>query len=382
MPEHEKLLKDLIKTKSLSGEEEGIRDFISTWFEKKGIEAHLQGESLFVHFEGEDRSRAFIFNSHMDTVGPGDKKWRTDPWKPTWDGNRLIGLGASDMKSGMAASMLLAEQIDKLGIPPVDMWFTYVVREEEDGSGSENFVKWFAQRGYTRKYQDMAAIFTEPTNLTLIEHGHRGNFFLRVSAKGDSAHASRPDLLKGRTSVRKIIKFSDRFQEQVSRWKTRYPSRFFKPSITVGEMTSMKANLKVSDGQITTDSPNKFPDVCVATFDLRTTPETHDMLYKKVVKLGKRLDVRVTNLYPPAPAGFTDPSEKIVATAHHIVKGSKVDVALGSADLGFLLAKGIKGIIFGPGVKHQEHRTNEYTLPAQIPQAVEIYRQIMEAWAK
>lgn len=379
---HEQLLKNLVEIKSFSGEEAQIRNFIQDWFKERGIDAFLQDENLTVHFEGKDRTRAFIFNSHMDTVGSGDIPWKSDPWKPTTEGDRLIGLGASDMKSGMAASMLLAEQVSKTGKPPVDIWFSYVVKEEIDGSGSENFIKWFANERYTRKYKDMAAIFTEPTNLKLIEHGHRGNYFLEVTAKGDSVHASRPDLLKGPSAVRKIVRFSDVFQKEVEKWRKEFADKYFKPSITVGEMTSIRANLKVADGKIVTDSANKFADRCVATFDLRTTPKAHEVIFPRVKNLGRKFGVTVRNLYPPAPAGFTKPTERIVKVANSVVKNSKVVVTLGSADLGFLAAKGIKGIIFGPGVKHQEHKTNEYALPAQIPQAVEIYKQIVEAWAK
>ncbi len=383
MSEHEQLLNKLIRTKSLSGHEEEIRTFIGDWFKERGISSEVIDENLIVHLEGVDKTKAFIFNSHMDTVGPGEKGWKQiDPWKPTPDGNKLRGLGATDMKSGLTASMLLAEQIHSSGKPPVDMWFTYVVKEEVDGSGSEKFAKWFSKNGYTRKYKDMAAIFTEATNLKAVEHGHRGNFFLEVTAKGKSGHASRPDIYVGKTPVRKIIEFSDELQKEVVNWKEEFKDTYFDPSITVGEMTSLKANVKSESGKVVADSPNKIADVCTATFDLRTTPKAHDMLFKRVKELAKRMNVTVKNLYPPAPAGFTDPSEKIVKVVSSIVKNSKIEVTLGSADLGFLAAQGIKGIIFGPGVKLQEHKTNEYTYPAQIPQAVEIYKQIVEAWAK
>src|SRR3972149_3327516 len=241
--EHEKLLTDLVKIKSLSGEEADIKGYIGDWFEERGIESFEQGDNLIVNFEGEDRSKAFIFNSHMDTVGAGGE-WTRDPWKPIREGKKLIGLGSSDMKSGMTASMLLAEKYSGNAKPPVDMWFTYVVKEEVDGSGTESFARWYQDSGNLSRYKDTAAIFTEPNSLREVEHGHRGNYFLLVEAKGVSGHASRPDQLKGELAVRKMFKFSDLFQEAVTYWQKEFPDKYFNPSITLGEMTSLIANAK------------------------------------------------------------------------------------------------------------------------------------------
>jgi len=389
--DHKQLLSKLIEIKSFSGEETNIRSFIAGWYAERGIDSLIQGDNLIVHFEGLDRSKAFIFNSHMDTVSPGDKPWRSDPWIALKKDNKLIGLGASDMKSGLAASMLLAEKLNNLGKPPVDMWFTYVVKEEEDGSGTDSFINWFVKKGYTRKYQDLAAIFTEPTDLKEVEHGHRGNYFILAKAEGPSGHASRPHELKGVTAVRTMINFADSLQESIVEWDKEFPSKFFRPAITVGEMTSIIANArgvveKDKNGAkkvvIKPDSPNKFADTCRATFDVRTTPESHKFIYKRVNALGKKLGIKISLLYPAAPAGFTDPSEKIVQIAKSTMGKRKLTVSLGSADLGFVAQKNIKAVILGPGQKRQCHKGNEYCFPEQIPQAVEVYQAIVEAWAK
>lgn len=393
MAEHDQLIKKLIETKSLSGQEDQIRGVIESWFRERGIETIKQDRNLLVHIQGEDSSKAFIINSHMDTVGPGedyDKNWKNDPWTPTQEGDRLYGLGASDMKSGLAASMMLASEYTE-EIPPVDMWFTYVVMEEVDGSGSAPFAEWFEKEGYTRQYQDMAGIFTEPTGLSEVEHGHRGNLFLKVTSNGDSGHASRPEEL-GVHSVRKMIEFADSLNKAVEKWKEEFPSEFFNPTITLGEFTSINAgNLAKPeiDGEgkiiakIQTDSPNKFPQVCTATFDLRTIASFHPQALERIQTLGEEYDVSVSLLYPDAPAGFTDPSEKIVKTAQAVLgPETKLTTSQGSADLGFLTTKGVEAIILGPGDKHIVHKANEYCLPDQIPQAVDIYKAIVEGWAQ
>lgn len=369
---HLDLLKELIKIRSYSGHEEELRKYIKEWFRNEGIKGFDQDENFVIHIRGLDASRAFIFNSHMDTVVAEKKDWKYGPLEPAVVGDRLIGLGASDMKSGLATSMILAKQISKGNKPPVDVWFTYVTNEEVDGSGTQNFATWFQEEKYHRKYKDIACIFTEPTSLKEIEYGHRGNIFIRAESFGDSGHASKPNLIK-RHAVREMIKFSKALKRLFELWKNEFADDIFE-SPTVGELTSIQSGVATA--------PNRFPSNCVATFDIRTTPEFHKVAYEKIVSLGKKMDVKISHQFSPSPAGFTSPEEKIVKVAQKILKKSKLSVSQGSADLGFLTELGVKAIILGPGEKDQAHKTDEYCYPAQIPQAVEIYRQIVEFWAK
>ena len=307
---HEKLLKNLIEIKSYSGEEEKIRNYIQNWFKERGIESVVQDGNLIVHFEGKDRSKAFIFNSHMDTVSAGDLEWKYGPWTPTKKEGKLYGLGSSDMKSGKTASMLLAEKISKTKKPPVDLWFTYVVKEEVDGSGTESFAKWFADNNYPKKYEEMAGIFTEPTSLQEIEHGHRGNIFFKATSTGDSGHASRPSKIE-KHAVREMIKFADALHTSLNTIRQEFADNLFEPP-TIGEMTSIQAGLKIKDNLIEVESPNKFPSQCIATFDLRTTPKFHEVAFEKIRGIGKKHGIKIEYAFNPAPAGFTNMNESIV----------------------------------------------------------------------
>ena len=347
-----------------------MKNFIEKYFFENNISTIKQEGNLLVHIKGRDRSRAIIFNSHMDTVSAGDEKlWRYGAWSPTSEDKKIIGLGSSDMKSGLATSMLTATKFTNTK-PPVDLWFTYVVKEEQDGSGTKSFTKWFTKKGYLKLYSKIAAIFTEPTGLSEIEIGHRGNIFISVSTKGNSGHASKPQNIK-KHAVREMIKFSDKLALEMKNWQKEFKDNVFDPP-TVGEITSIKAG----------DSPNKFPATCEATFDIRTTPNFHKVAISRIKLLGKKTGAKITLAFPPAPAGYTNPNKKIVKSAKKVLKKSQLTVSQGAADLGFLTNIGIESIIFGPGEKEQAHRTDEYCYPDQIPQAVNIYKAIVEAWAK
>lgn len=378
--QHLELLKELISIKSLSGHEDKLGERVDSWFKKRGIKTIKQGSNVVVYFKGRLRNKVFIFNSHLDTVGPGEKKWRYGPWNPTMEGKRLIGLGASDMKAGLVASMFLAAQWVKEK-PPADAFFTYVVREELDGLGTASFADWFKSKGYLKKYQDKAAIFTEPTNLKEIEHGHRGNLFVKAITCGDSGHSSRPGQIKTH-AVKKMIEFSRLLAKACQKWNVKHKSRYFKPAITLGEFTSIKAGVVVDKDKIVVESPNKFPSSCEATFDVRTVASFHSQALKEIKRVGQKMGVKVTLECPDGPAGFTDPEEKIVEVAKKEIKNPELTTSQGSADLGFLTKIGVKAIIFGPGESKQAHQADEYCYPEQIPQAVRIYKKIFEEWSR
>jgi len=382
--EYLSILKDLIKIKSLSGQEQELGTHIMRKLRSWGLKPKKQGQNVVLHIKGVVSKKAVIINSHMDTVGPGEKEWTIDPFKPNVVGNKLIGLGASDMKSGLTASMLLAK-IYRHETPPIDMWFTYVVKEEIDGSGTAQFSEWFDKKGFYKRYKEIGAIFTEPTSLMEIEHGHRGNFFFRVTTKGDSGHSARP-IKQKEHAVRKMLDFSTAFQKETVKWNKKHTSKYFKPAVTLGELTSIKAGVKIGceeeDCMVIPESPNKFPSVCVATFDLRTVHSFHNIAQQEVKKLAKKYDAEVELEYPDAPAGFTDPKDKLILVAKKNLKKAKLTTSQGSADQGFLSTKGVSAIIIGPGEKLQSHKVNEYCYHKQIPQSVEIYKNIVEDWAK
>ncbi len=375
-----KLLEQLISIKSYSDHENNLKIFIVDWFNEIGIKTISQGDNLLVHLKGKDNKKAFIFNSHMDTVSAGDESlWKFGPWNPTYVDDKLVGLGASDMKSGLAASMFVCEKFAG-GKPPIDLWFTYVVREEQDGSGTMSFAKWFKDGGYVNQYKEMGAIFTEPTSLTGIDYGHRGNLFIYAKATGDSGHASRPKMNKTH-AVKQMIKFSSALEKEMLKWQEEFKNDVFDPP-TVGLFTSIHAGIRNVSKGLEVESPNKFPASCKATFDIRTVPGFHEVVLEKITDLGIKMGVEIGLEFPAAPSGYTDPKDKIVRLAKKILGEAKLSVSQGSADLGFLSGLGVKGIIFGPGEKDQAHEVNEYCHPEQVKKAVEVYAKTVINWAE
>jgi acetylornithine deacetylase len=120
------------------------------------------------------RGRVLALNGHLDTVGAGEM---VDPFSPRIEGDRLYGRGSCDMKAGVAALVVAAEQSEG------DVVLA-LVADEEHGS-----------LGTTAVLAELdgvdACIVAEPTWNDLAV-SHRGFAVIEVELRGRAAHSSRP----------------------------------------------------------------------------------------------------------------------------------------------------------------------------------------------
>jgi acetylornithine deacetylase/succinyl-diaminopimelate desuccinylase-like protein len=123
------LTKDLVDVPSPTGSEKAIGEFILAWFERHGIKAVRQQISpervnAVGIVEGKSNGVSLTINGHMDTSYTGTEEDRmfcrslepdSDLKGAVRDG-KVFGLGASNMKSGLAAFMVAGKAIRQSGI--------------------------------------------------------------------------------------------------------------------------------------------------------------------------------------------------------------------------------------------------------------------------
>ncbi|SMO51556.1 ArgE/DapE family deacylase [Halorubrum cibi] len=139
-----------------------------------------------LEFGDPERGPTVVLNGHVDVVPVEDEAWETDPFSPTWDGDRLVARGAVDMKSGLAACVFAARELADCDPSGLDgrVVVESVVGEEEGGIGAAA-----AAVSNPYPFDRDAAIVAEPTELkpvTAVE----GSVMLRVGLEGRSAHAA------------------------------------------------------------------------------------------------------------------------------------------------------------------------------------------------
>lgn len=363
------LLTQLIGINSISGNEGEIQKYIFNYLEDLGVNPFWQGKNVVAKFPG-SKNQALIFNAHVDTVSIGDiSQWEKDPFSGFSSGEKIYGLGASDEKAGVAGLLLLAKLLKNKQLSP-DIWLTFVTDEETTGEGTKSFFDWLEKNQYLKKYSKIFGILTEPTNLTSFEFGHRGNIFVKLTTLGNSGHGSKPEKIK-KHAVLQMLHAINKIQDLEKIWKEKYshPS-LGAPSIGIGT--------SIQGGDI--NSPNKFPDKCIATLDIRTTPSLHSKCLKELKNFLRGDQIKVEYLYNPLSFGFTREDSQIIKKFKTAFPKLKLERSPGATDQCFFTEKEIDAIVFGPGERDIMHQPNEYCYPEKIEQWVEMIEKILEAW--
>lgn len=361
------LISDLIKIKSVSGKETKLTEFLIKYLTTRGFQPISQDNNILLYFKGKNPHDAIIFNAHTDTVPPGNlSSWRYPPFGNKAGiniGNKFYGLGASDDKAGIASLILLAKDLAKQKLQK-DVWLIFVSKEEVDGSGTKNFIKWFKNEGWLGKYKRISAVICEPTGLKEIKIGHRGNVFVKITIDGDGGHGSKPQEIK-LNSILEAYKIIQKLNRIAREWALKYRHPVLgKPTLAV---TTISGGNQLS--------PNKFADSCTLTLDIRTTPKMHNSVIALLKKALKEFKISVELLYKPTPYGYTDPNADIVTETKRLTE-AKITINIGSNDLCFFTELKIPGIIFGPGEHTTIHKVNEYCNLEKIKKAAEIYKQL------
>ena len=182
------LLGQLVSLSSPSGEESAVQAFIADWFTRRGLTPVIEPAAdglvnVVVEIEGAGPGPALFLGGHSDTVAPAPG-WSSDPLTPQIVDGRMYGLGAMDMKGGLACAMLATADLaacraDWSG----KLVFASLADEEAHSRGANAFVR-------TGRRID-AAIMCEP-HFDDVVIGAMGKFNIAVSVTGRSAHGSHP----------------------------------------------------------------------------------------------------------------------------------------------------------------------------------------------
>lgn len=362
---NQKILKQLVQIESFSGQEEKLADFIMGFCQKNNLPVEKQSENVVIKYLTGSK-KCLIFNAHMDTVKPGDVSlWKYPPFGK--DGGivkdgKLYGLGASDDKAGIASFLSLALLL-KNKKPPIDIIFTFVTKEEVDGFGTKSFVSFFSEK-YLKSYKEIAVIIGEPTNLSSLEIGNRGNYFLKLITHGDSGHGSQPQLIK-KHAIEEMIEVIATVKKIGKELETKYKDKI------LGSPTFALTGIQTQG-----NSPNKIPDSCYSIWDVRTTPKLHSKLLS-IIKKQLKAKATIELVVNPVSYALTSPKEKVISILKSLVPSLNIKISPGSNDTCFFTQIGLPAVTFGPGSKKVIHKENEYVELKNIDKAVEIYHQII-----
>ena len=267
---------------------------------------------------------------HLDTVpsqGAGNAKVVND---------RMFGLGATDMKGGLAVMVHLQES-DELAAGPYDVIGVYY--EAEEGPSVDNGLEpLLSQLGWLSEAE--MAVVLEPSD-SEIQLGCNGVVNATVEFHGKSSHSARP--WWGENAVSKA-----------GEWLARMHQRQPEPVIIDGLEYKEVMSVTMAAGGI---ARNVIPDRFNLNLNYRFSPvKTVDdaVSYLKTVCI----DTDLVSIDDTAPAGPVDREHPLVQRLHEI-SGAPFTGKQGWTDVARLGTYGVMAVNFGPGETSQAHQADE-----------------------
>ncbi len=358
----ERLALDLLAIPSVIGDERAIADHVETRLRELGpATLRRQGDNLFARARADRDGRPrLLLLGHLDTV-PG-----SEPNPPRVDGDRLCGLGASDMKSGLAL-MLDALAFAIRGGSPFDVGVGFYAAEEGpyERSGLPDL------RATAGPWFDgvALAVCLEPTD-NAIELGCLGTLHATVRFLGRRAHSARP--WEGRNALHMAAPLLTRLGALAPRDVTIEGLSF--REVAVATMIRI-------DG-----ARNVVPGACEVNVNLRFAPDRDEAGARRFVeelvtassepgwKAEDLVRVEVTDLAPSGRVCRTNPH--VVRLEGVLGAGAIVRSKQAWTDVGRLSSWGLDAINFGPGSGTQAHQVGEFASRARLAEG----RAVLRAW--
>ena len=275
--EQYKLLKDLVKFNTIKDKENNeIVKYIENYLKKKGFKTEYKTKNLVMSI-GENPKLGFL--GHTDTVEYIENF--KNPFELTLKNGYLYGLGACDMKGGIAAMLDAVSQIDfnklKNGMK---LYFTY--DEELNFAGVNELVN-------NNENFPPFMIFGEPTNNEIFT-GHKGLIEYEIYFNGIKAHSSNPS--KGISANMNMVKFLNEldifYNENI---KIDKENQYEIPYTTMNVGTVNGGSAK-----------NSVPAYCEISIDFRIANKKHiKLITNKVEELAKkyRAEFNIIELIEP-----------------------------------------------------------------------------------
>lgn len=383
------LTQKLVSFQSINppGNESEAIEFIRQWLLKLGFEVQVfefgkQRANLVARF-GSQQSPVCL-SGHIDVVPLGAAPWTKDPFAANVENGRLYGRGSCDMKGGIAAFLIATRELIQNAQALKDGLLIIITGGEETGCTGA--------RALTEQMSPMNCkllVIPEPTgNQAVI--AHKGVAWLRLVAKGKTAHGSMPS-----QGVNAILKMSRALLALEVAPLPGIPHPLLGPAtMNVGVITG---------GQNT----NSVADRCWANVDFRLTPNCSSKDIKDW--LGQTAPyVEVEQVLAECPSIFSNPHDPTLAQvltglhnaglihepngkviheapcAGHVHTGydpaNDVTSAVYFTDASVLKAwlNDAPTLIIGPGDGVMAHQTDEFVEIGKLEHSVNIFRAMLQ----
>lgn len=361
-----RLIKQLVSIPSYVDKdcnEKAVADFLVSYIENnlpwlKIVKQKVSGDRYNILALPNDNSQ-LLFISHMDTVLPQKNKLKYEEKK-----DKLSGLGAVDMKSGLAVSIKAVEKYGR----GRSVGLIFDCDEEYYFVGAKKIVS-----GYQMKPQ--LIVFPEPTDGNIV-YGCKGLLELEFEILGKSVHASIPS--RGINAIEKSVELIVLLKKAINENSKK------ESTVNLGGITG---GIKVGDKIIC--RPNMVPNIARVRLDNRIADlcVTEDFILNKITKIGNQIGVDVKNMVVKISYKGYECSKENFKWLQNICKRNNLsgkmeyENAFNESAI-FGDAWQCPCINLGPGPSDKAHNKNEYVDLSYLDKLEIVYGEIINKLTK
>jgi succinyl-diaminopimelate desuccinylase len=377
------LAKELIKFPTVTPIDAGIMKFLEKKLKTLGFKTKILEfkeknskpvKNLYARLG--NKGPNFCYAGHLDVVPAGNlKEWTVNPFKPSVKKGHLIGRGANDMKSSIAAfvsavSNFVANRRKFSGS------ISLLITGDEEGvaiNGTKKVVDYLKKK----KEKIDFCLVGEPTNPNklgeMVKIGRRGSMTGRLSIIGVQGHVAYPQRANNpSTALVQILK-------ELKEIKFDNGTKDFQPT-----------NLEITKIDIDNSADNVIPGLANAKFNIRfNNKHTSSSIKKKIDKIIKKISNKNKSKYKidysiSGEAFLTKPNNTTFMIRDIIKKITKIKPQLsttgGTSDARFI-RKIAPCLEFGL-VGKTMHKVDEAVSLSDLKKLTMIYSNILQNYFK
>ena len=376
-----KLAKELIKFPSITPIDAGVMKFLEKKLKKLGFKTKIiefkeknfkPVKNLYARIGNKEPN--FCYAGHLDVVPPGNlNDWTVNPFKPSIKKGHLIGRGANDMKSSIAAFVSAVSIFLKMN-SNFKGSISLLITGDEEGeavNGTKKVVDYLKKKRERINF----CLVGEPTNPNklgeMIKIGRRGSLTGKLTINGTQGHVAYPQRANNpSTTIIKIL-------NDLKNIKFDKGTKNFQPT-----------NLEVTKININNNADNVIPGLAEATFNIRfnnkhsssSIKKRLNQIFKKISKKNKskfKIEYRVSG-----EAFLTKPNNTTFMIQDVIKKVTKIKPKLsttgGTSDARFI--KKISSCLEFGLVGKTMHKVDEAVSLKDLKNLTKIYQNILQRY--
>ena len=364
-----KLTQKLIQIDSQNppGDEFQIANFVKGYLKGLGLNTKIyefkkRRANVVACLEGKHKKYSLLITPHLDTV-PRGQNWHFNPFSGSIYNGRIYGLGATDCKGNLAASL---EAINSLieGKIRLDYNLFFAATSDEETGSALGLIP-LLNKGILKPN---AAVVLDSDNFNIIVT-QKGLIHLKVKIQGKKAHGAYP--WRGINAIDIAIDILKELKElKLIYRKNKY---LRPPTINIG---TIKGGDKV----------NVVADWCEFELDFRFLPgmkikEILEKLKSIIQKHTRRFKIEIQGIQKPYSIDKNHPLIDCLTQAMKklnvkpIIKGSE-----GATTVTFFRDKNIPAIATGFGSQGCAHTANEYVKIDDLYKGTRVLEEFLKSY--